>query len=49
MQTHLGRSVLAAQSEDEEDMTVGQKVLSDEPWCYSRHSGNQPRHNGYIT
>ena len=32
MWTHLDRAVFAAQMEDEEDMMVGQKVLSDEPW-----------------
>ena len=31
--TRLGRSVLAAQGEGEEDMMAGQRVLSDEPWC----------------
>ena len=36
MWTHLGRSVLAAQTEGEEDMMVGQRVLSDEPWFESR-------------
>lgn len=36
MWTHLGRSVLAAQTEGEEDMMVGQKVLNDEPWFESR-------------
>lgn len=32
MWTHLGRAVLAAQVEGEEDMMVGQKALRDEPW-----------------
>jgi hypothetical protein len=36
MGTHLGREVFAAQTEGEEDMLVGQKVLSDEPWFESR-------------
>ena len=36
MWTHLGRSVLSAQTAGEEDMMVGQKVLSDEPWFGSR-------------
>ena len=31
MQTRLGRAVLAAQTEDEEGMMDGQKVLRDEP------------------
>lgn len=34
--THLGRSVLATQTECEEYMMAGQRVLSDEPWCESR-------------